>query len=70
MVAQGLAVVNTSGDNKTSYRKTRAPLAKRRKVKAKTPVERRYWLDIGKAISLELTAAKYDQADVGGDGAQ
>lgn len=70
MVAQERRAVNTSGKNKTSYRKTRAPLAKRRKVKAKTPVERRYWLDIGKAISLELTAAKYDQADAGGDGAQ
>ncbi len=44
---------------------------KRRKVtKAKTPAQRRYWLDVGKAISLELIAAKYDQADAGGDGAQ
>lgn len=70
MVAQERRAVNTSGNKKTSHRKTRAPLAKRRKVKAKTPAQRRYWLDIGKAISLELAAAKYDQADAGGDGAQ
>ena len=43
---------------------------KRRKAKAKTPNQRRYWLDVGKAISLELTAAKYDQADASGEDAQ
>lgn len=71
MVTQAATVVNPSPNNTTSYRKSnRAALTKRRKAKAKTPAQRRYWLDIGKAISLELTAAKYDQADAGGDGAQ
>lgn len=72
MVTQAALGVNPSHNSKTSYRKTRTPLAKPRKVKAKTPAQRRYWLDIGKNISLALMAEKYDLdvVDAGGDGAQ
>lgn len=60
----------TSKVKQNSAKCTNLAKGKRRKAKAKPPAQRRYWLDIGKAISLELIAAKYDEADAGGDGAQ
>lgn len=45
---------------------------RRKPTKGKTTAPRRFWLDIGKNISLALTAAKYDfdQADASGEDAQ
>ncbi len=65
-IPRGYTKIKT--ENRT--KKAKGQRRKATKAKAKTPAQRRYWLDIGKAISLELTAAKYDQADAGGDGAQ